>query len=227
MKQKQQHIFILLCFCRPSTSLLALPEQPADDAPSSPEAALPPEIDSLRCLSFRVAVQNLDAPALLIRIRIRSRRRRRSRSRRRSTFVFVFACRPSSALLAVEEKNEEDGFGAKQPGEVVRSLADVLAEIKRKETKREECTAKFENATSDSKEQFFAKQVDVFNVELATLREEVARFEAPSSAPSCATSVVRKYFLREGGLSVCLFRLVHAYSNRVLEGEMSSRECRA
>ena len=96
-------------------------------------------------------------------------------------------------MLAVEEKNEEDGFGAKQPGEVVRSLADVLAEIKEAKTKREECTADFEAATSDSKEQFFAKRADALDKELATLREEVVRFQA-SSALSCATSVVRKHF---------------------------------
>jgi hypothetical protein len=79
--------------------------------------------------------------------------------------------------------------GVGQPSE----LASVREEIKEAKTKREECTADFKAATSDSKEQFFAKRADALDKELATLREEVVRFQA-SSALSCATSVVRKHF---------------------------------
>jgi hypothetical protein len=72
-----------------------------------------------------------------------------------------------------------------------------------------------------------AEMVTMAQRALDKLCEKEARLEA-SSAPSCATGVVRKHFLREGGLSsgVSLLRVVHVILNRV-EGGMSSRECRA
>jgi hypothetical protein len=107
-------------------------------------------------------------------------------------------------VLRIISTSSGEGGGNEKPDD---ELKIVLEEIKEAKSK----LAKYEAWFEKEEKSVTAEMVTMAQRALNLLREKEARLEA-SSAPSCATGVVRKHFLRKGGLSsgVSLLRLVHA-----------------
>jgi hypothetical protein len=111
------------------------------------------------------------------------------------------ACKTS--VLRIISTSSGEGGGNEKP--IVRSeLKTVLEEIKEAKSTLAKYEAWFEN----EEKSVTAEMVTMAQRALNLLREEKARLDAPSLAPSCATGVVRKHFFREGGgyRVACLLR---------------------
>jgi hypothetical protein len=125
---------------------------------------------------------------------------------------------------SVEEPDDEE------PEEPTPKVPSELEMVREKIVKADATLAKYnDDFLGDGAKGVTAEMVTMAQRALDKLCEKEARLEAPSSAPSCATGVVRKHFLREGVVCrvACLLRSFGPCNLNRVEGGLSSRECRA
>ena len=119
-----------------------------------------------------------------------------------------------------EEPDDEEPDTPKVPSE--------LEMVREKIVKAEATLAKYnDDFLGDGAKGVTAEMVTMAHRALDKLCEKEARLETSSGAPSCVTGVVRKHFLREGGLSNGVSPSYGPCILNRVEGGLSSRECRA